>query len=373
MRASDGEIEALRAAVRDFLAGTFPEAAVRGAVEAGGDHDPRAWHTLSRELNLTGIGIPEALGGAGYSFRELGVVLEEFGATLAPVPLLSTAVAAAAVLATADAETAAALLPGLASGDVPATAVLTRPVGTAEDGDDGWVLDGTAAHVADGPAARLFVVRAVTSSGEVLLAVPADAPGVTVTRLEALDVLRPLAAVGFAGTPARLLARGPATGRWPALDVAIAAQLAAVAHEQVGGAARCLDDAVRYLTTRDQFGVLIGTFQALQHRCADVLTALDAARAVADDAGDRVAAALQAGAADAPADLHATAAGAAAWCAETYVRSAQENIQMHGGIGYTWEHDAHLHLRRAHADQLLYGTPREHRRVVADAMGIGPR
>jgi alkylation response protein AidB-like acyl-CoA dehydrogenase len=143
-------------------------------------------------------------------------------------------------------------------------------------------------------------------------------------------------------------------------------QLAAIACEQVGASARCLDLIVEYAKTRQQFGVAIGTFQAIKHRCADMLVELEAARSIAYYARDAVADAF-----DGPVDgLHATVACAAAWCAEAYVHLAHETIQLHGGVGFTWEHDAHLHLRRARADQLLYGTPRDHRRQLAEAMGI---
>jgi len=367
MRASDDEVEALRATARSFLTGALPPARVRAVLEAGGGYDRDAWHTLTRDLSLTGIAIPEEFGGAGYTFGELGVVLQEFGATLAPVPFLPTAVAACAVLALGDLPARRALLPELAAGDTVATAVLTGAALRAEERGGAWFVSGNAPHVPDGVHAHLAVVRADTEAGGELLAVRLDAGGVTVRPLTALDPLRPIAAVDFDGAPATLLGRGSITRPWLGLELAVSAQLVAVACEQVGGAARCLDMIVDYLKTREQFGVPIGSFQALKHRCADMLTSLEAARSIADDACERVAAAF---AGDGLATLHATAAAAAAWCADTYVHLAQENVQLHGGIGFTWEHDAHLHLRRARADQLLYGTPREQRRVVAAAMGI---
>jgi len=173
------------------------------------------------------------------------------------------------------------------------------------------------------------------------------------------------ATVEFTAAPARLVG----TGR-PALQLGADAQLAAVAGEQVGGAGRCLDRTVDYVKTRVQFGVPIGSFQAIKHRCADLLVELEAARSIAYHARDAVAAAFAG--ADADSHSHAAVAAAAAWCAQTYVHAAQETIQLHGGIGFTWEHDAHLHLRRARGDQLLYGTPREHRRELAVATGLAP-
>jgi alkylation response protein AidB-like acyl-CoA dehydrogenase len=348
MRATDDEIEQLRASVRAFLADTLPSAAVRAAIDTGA-FDAAAWRTLSGSLGLTGIGIPEQFGGAGYSFGELGVVLEEFGAALAPVPLLSTAVAAAAVLACDQDGPKRALLPALASGETIGAVVLGSGLTAAQAGD-GWTVSGTAGHVPDAARAQLFIVAA----GDALFAV--EAAAVAVRLLASLDGTRPIAAVEFAQAPATLLGRGAEL-----LDAARSAQLVAVACEQVGAAARCLELIVDYAKTRVQFGVLIGTFQAIKHRCADMLVELEAARSIAYHARDQ----LASGVVDA-----ATTAAAASWCAQTYVHLAQETVQLHGGIGFTWEHDAHLHVRRARADQLLYGTPREHRKALATAMGI---
>jgi alkylation response protein AidB-like acyl-CoA dehydrogenase len=193
--------------------------------------------------------------------------------------------------------------------------------------------------------------------------VRAGAPGATVRRLNALDGTRPVAAVDFDAAPAIRIGQGPAD--WRELEFAVCASLAALACEQVGGAGRCLDMSLHYARTRVQFGVPIGSFQAIKHRCADLLVELEAARSIAYHARDAVAAATME-----PAELRATVSAAASWCSDTYVHLAQQNIQLHGGIGFTWEHDAHLHLRRARSDQMLHGTPREHRRVLADAMGI---
>jgi alkylation response protein AidB-like acyl-CoA dehydrogenase len=358
MAASDDEIEQLRDSVRDFLAGTLPSAAVRAAIDSGG-FDRAAWRTLTQSLGLTGIGIPERFGGAGYTFGELGVVLEEFGAALAPVPLLSTVVAAAAILAGDQDEPKQALLPTLASGPTVATVILgagrtvsAGPVAGA------WTVSGTAGHVPDAAHAALFVVAAAVDGGsqEVLLAVDATAPGVAVRPLNGLDATRQIAVVELAGAPAALLGGGP-----DLLDRARAAQLAAIACEQVGAAARCLEMIVDYAKTRVQFGVPIGSFQAIKHRCADMLVELEAARSISYQARDQLAEGVT--------DM-ATASAAASWCAETYVHIAQETVQLHGGIGFTWEHDAHLHVRRARADQLLYGTPRDHRRTLANRVGI---
>jgi alkylation response protein AidB-like acyl-CoA dehydrogenase len=278
------------------------------------------------------------------------------------VPYLPTVVAAAAVLACAAEPDRGELLAEIASGATVAVPILTANL-HAEPHGAGWVVNGTATQVAAAPAAGLFVAAARTGAGRALLAVRTPAAGLTVRPLTSLDGTRPAGAVEFAGVPAQLLATGP--DAWPALRLACDTHLAALACEQVGGAARCLDLTVAYAKTREQFGVPIGSFQAIKHRCADLVVELEAARSVAYHARDRVAAAF-----DGDTDgVHADVAAAAAWCADAYVRAAQEAIQLHGGIGFTWEHDAHLHLRRARADQLLYGTPRDHRRELATAMG----
>jgi alkylation response protein AidB-like acyl-CoA dehydrogenase len=355
------ESEALREVVAAFVSDTFPSGEVRAAVEAG-TYSPSAWKTLSTSLGLTGIGIPETYGGAGYSARELGVVVEELGAGLAPVPLVSTVAAASTVLCCAEEDAKRAALPEIASGATVAVPILGADLRADRD-PDGWVVRGTASHVPDASAAGLFVVAAGTDAGAALFAVRAPGAGLTVRPLTSLDGTRPIGSVEFTAVAALQLGEGP--DEWPELVLARDVHLAVLACEQVGGAARCLDMTVAYAKTREQFGVPIGSFQAVKHRCADLVVELEAARSLAYDARERVAAAL-AGDAD---DVHASVAAAASWCAETYVHAAHEAIQLHGGIGFTWEHDAHLHLRRARADQLLYGTPREHRRELLTAMG----
>jgi alkylation response protein AidB-like acyl-CoA dehydrogenase len=357
----DDESAALRQVVREFVREAFPSAELREAIAAH-TYPPQAWRTLTTALGLTGIGIPEDFGGAGYTFRELGVVIEELGAGIAPVPLLSTVTAAAAVLSCADEAAKSAVLPEIASGATVAVPILDADLRLEQDGAR-WVVHGAAPHVADAAVAGLFVVAAHIGQGKALAAVRSPAAGLAVRPLDTLDGTRPAAAVEFDAVVAQPLGTGPQ--EWPALQLAQDVHLAALACEQVGGSARCLDMTVEYVKTRQQFGVPIGSFQAIKHRCADLVVELEAARSVAYPARDRVAAAI-----DGDTDgLHASVAAAAAWCADTYVHAAQEAIQLHGGIGFTWEHDAHLHLRRARTDQLLYGTPREHRRELVQAMG----
>jgi alkylation response protein AidB-like acyl-CoA dehydrogenase len=355
------EREALRQLVHEFVNDACPPAAVRAAIAAGTYPRP-AWLTLSATLGLTGIGIPERYGGAGATFAHLGVVIEELGAGLAPLPLVATAVAARAVLAGGDEAARASLLPDIATGALIAVPILRAEL-SAEPDAEGWLVHGSAGPVPDALAGGLFVVAACTNAGQALLAVRSPGAGVTVTPLNTLDGTRPAGTVEFTAAPAVLLGSGPT--QWPELELARDAHLAALACEQVGGAARCLDLIVAYAKTRVQFGVPIGSFQAVKHRCADLMVELEAARSIAYDARDRV----EAGFAGETDGVHASVAAAAAWCGQTYVHAAQQAIQLHGGIGFTWEHDAHLHLRRARADQLLYGSPRAHRRELIAAMG----
>jgi alkylation response protein AidB-like acyl-CoA dehydrogenase len=357
----DDESAALRQVVREFVSDVFPSAEVRAAIAAN-SYPRRAWQTLSTSLGLTAIGIPESYGGVGYTFRELGVVIEEFGAGLVPVPLVATATAAAAVLCCADEAAKGDVLPDIASGATVAVPILAADL-RAEKESGGWIVRGLASHVADAAAADLFVVAARVGQRQTLFAVRSPGAGLTVTPLNSLDGTRPLGAVEFTAAPAVRLGEGLV--EWPELVLARDVRLAAVACEQVGGAARCLEMTVAYAKTRQQFGVPIGSFQAVKHRCADLVVELEAARSLAYHARDRVAAAFEGELDGVPASV----AAAAAWCGQTYVHAAQEAIQLHGGIGFTWEHDAHLHLRRARADQLLYGAAREHRRALMTAMG----
>jgi alkylation response protein AidB-like acyl-CoA dehydrogenase len=352
---------ALRQVVRQFVTDAFPAAELRAAI-AVGTYPQAAWHTLTKTLGFAGIGIPERYGGAGHTFRELGVVIEEFGAGLAPVPFVSTAVAAAAVLCCGDEDAKGEVLPDIATGATVAVPILNADL-RADKSTRGWLVRGLAQHVPDASAAGMFVVAARTGAGRGLFAVRSLGAGLTIRPLNSLDGTRPLGAVEFAGASASQLGEGPED--WPELQLARDVHLAALACEQVGGAARCLDLSVAYAKTREQFGVPIGSFQAVKHRCADLVVELEAARSVAYHARDRVAAAF----AGDTEGTRASVAAAAAWCAETYVHAAQASIQLHGGIGFTWEHEAHLHLRRARSDQLLHGTPRDHRRELVAALG----
>ena len=226
---------------------------------------------------------------------------------------------------------------------------------TARRSGAGYLLDGRKSFVLDGMIADLILVAASSDDGPALFAVDGDAPGLTRHPMETLDLTRRQAVLTFSGTPARLVGEPGAAGQIVAQ--AIRGGVLALAAEQVGGAQRCLDMAVAYAKVRHQFGRAIGSFQAIKHMCADMLLEVESARSAAYQAAWS--------AADGAADLPLVASLAKAFCSEAYFHVAASNIQIHGGIGFTWEHDAHLYYRRAKSAEVMLGTPAAHRDVVA--------
>ncbi|GIE94357.1 acyl-CoA dehydrogenase family protein [Paractinoplanes rishiriensis] len=326
------ERRALADAVRGLLSGY--DARQAASLPAG--YDPALWTRLCKEIGVAGLAVPEEYGGAGATLLESCVVLAELGRTLMPAPLFSTVLAGQALLLTTDEEARARLLPGLATGDRTAVVILD-PVGAA-----GSRLTGEAHQVLDASAADTFLV----ATGDALYEVDAAAPGLTARDADALDPTRRLGTVTLDDTPGRRL---PGDNPLPALrDTA----LVALAAEQVGTATRALELTLDYTKTRVQFGRPIGSFQVLQHRLAEAHVRLEAATAAAEAAAD----ALVSGAPDAS----ERAAVAKVTCSETLQAIAAEMTQMHGGLAITWEHDAHLYLRRAWSSAQLFGTPATH-------------
>ncbi|ROO88894.1 acyl-CoA dehydrogenase [Actinocorallia herbida] len=357
----------LAAVVRRLLADHAPDAVVRGLMEGPTGHAPALWARLA-DLGLQGLAVPEEHGGAGCGFAELAVVLEELGRTLLPSPFLPSAVLAVqALLAADDAEAGAAYLPGIADGSLIATVALPMGDGTgagieAEAADGGaFLLTGTADLVLEAQVADLVLVAARTPSGPSLCAVRTGAPGVTVTPLPTLDQTRRLARVGLDRAEAALVGAEGEADRVLA-RVRDLAEIALSA-EALGGAQHCLDSSVAYAKVRHQFGKPIGSFQAIKHKCADLLMIIESARS---------AVAYAAGTADAapPADLAVTASLTKAHTADAYFTAASEMIQIHGGLGFTWEHDAHLHFKRAKSTQLLFATPTAHRARLAEHLAL---
>ncbi|MEU6347501.1 acyl-CoA dehydrogenase family protein [Streptomyces sp. NPDC046977] len=358
----------LRSAVRGLLADRCAPADVLAHVAGGASHDGALWRTLGREMGLAGLLVPEKLGGQGASAREAAVVLEELGAFVAPVPFLGSAVLATSALLAAGTEDADAVAARLAEGTEPA--VLAVPLPTAPDAafpatvraDADGVLTGRVTSVADGSAAGLLLVPALGPEGPELYAVRADAEGVEVSVPVPLDLTRPIADITFTGTSGRRVAGPGSAGA--AVRAALLTGAGLLASEQLGVAQWCLDETVRYLKERHQFGRVVGSFQALKHRFADLWLELVQARAAARNAADALARGDR--------EAAVAVAVAQAFCAPVAVRAAEECIQLHAGIGMTWEHPAHLYLKRAKADEIALGTPGRHRAALAALVDLPP-
>jgi len=364
------EQDELRKSVRRFLEDKSPETEVRRLMETTEGYDPAVWSQMAEQLGLQSLTIPEEFGGSGFSYVELTVVLEEMGAALLCAPFFSTvALGANAVLTSGDDKAKAYLLPGIASGETIATLAITEDSGRWDTGGitlaatpdgDGWKLNGHKSFVLDGHVADLVLVAGRTDAGISLFGVKGDADGLTRTPLATMDQTRKQARLEFADTPAWLIGTdgGAETGLSKTLDLAAVA----LAAEQVGGAQRCLDSSVEYAKTRIQFGRPIGSFQAIKHKCADMLLEVESAKSAAYYAGWA--------AAEDSDELPVVASLAKSYCSEAYFHAAAENIQIHGGIGFTWEHPAHLYFKRAKSSELLLGDPSYHRELLAQRIGI---
>jgi len=346
--ADTAEQAALREAVRAFAGRHAGREQVRATMASPDGYDLKVWERLTGELGLTALAVPERHGGAGAGPREVAVAVEELGRVLLPSPYLSSAVTALTLTRAAeDGDGAAAAeryLPGLADGSVIGALALDADA-TAADG----TVSGVARHVVDGAVAGLLLVRC---DDRLLAVAAADA---TVEPLDTLDQTRRQATARFDCAPA--LAAGSAAAALALHRVLLAAECSAAAEH-------CLGVTVDYLKTRRQFGRPIGSFQALQHRAADLAVAVTAARATAQ-------AAVWTAAAD-PAALAPLAPLAALHCSRTFRQAAAEMIQLHGGIGFTWEHEAHLYFKRATATQLLLGPVGALRTEIGREAGLLP-
>lgn len=375
--ARTAEQEMLRETARRFLDDKAGLDVVRTLMETEEGFDERLWGDIATQ-GWQAMAIPEEYGGAGFSFMEVAILMEEMGRSLFPAPYLSSIVLGAGlVLEAGTDEQKASMLPGVAAGEMRLAVAHLEPMGewdadgvamlAARDGDD-VVLDGTKAYVIDGHTAHTLIVvaREPGSTGEAgitLVVVPADTPGLTATRVETLDQTRKQATVEFSGVRVPSSAvLGEAGAGWAPLARTLALASVALAFEQVGGAAACLDMAVDYAKQRIQFGRPIGSFQAIKFKCADMLVDLESARSAAYYAGWA--------ASEGDPDLAIAAPLAQAHCSEAYFHCAAENIQVHGGIGFTWEHDAHLYFKRAKSDELMFGSPADHRAALAARLGL---
>lgn len=364
------EQEELRKVVKDFLNAKSDEATVRELMETESGYDQAVWNQMAEQMGLQGLVIPEEFGGSGFSFVELVVVLEEMGRRLLCAPYFSTVVLAAQTLLHSGDEAAKKdLLPGIASGETVATLAYTEPNGRWDDSavtmtatQDGgtWKLTGEKLYVLDGHTADLVITAARTDAGISLFAVAGDAAGLTRTALSTMDQTRKQARLEYDGVEGRLI--GTDGGGWDVLSTVLDLAAVALAAEQVGGGQEVLEMAVQYAKDRVQFGRPIGSFQAIKHKCADMLLEVESAKSAAYYAGWC--------ASELNDELPSVASLAKAYCSEAYFHAAAENIQIHGGIGFTWEHPAHLYFKRAKSSELLFGDPTYHRELLAQRIGI---
>ena len=368
-----GEAETeLRAAVRALLTDRCGWPEVLARTETPQAYDTGLWQVLAAEVGCAGLLIPEGNGGAGASYREAAVVAEETGRAVAPVPFLGSAVVAtAALLAAGGDELLTALAAGAATvalavpfaaapGARPEPTVrLGTPAPSLDGGDPGYRLTGSVAGVADALPADVLIVPADGVPYGLYAVRAAEA---RMTPVVSLDMTRQLADLTFDNTPGRRITTGAVAEG--AVAAALTAGAAMLAAEQLGAAERCLEITVAYLKERRQFARPVGSFQALKHRAADLWVGVTQARAAARYA----AACLAAGDPDTPVAV----ALAKAACSDIAVRAAQECVQLHGGIGFTWEHPAHLYLKRAKSSSIGFGTPDRHRASLAGLADLGP-
>ncbi len=358
------EQHALRAATRGLLSARAGREALRDYVDHGARYDRDLWKTMACELGVHSINIDEKYGGAGGTLTDLTIVVEETGAALLCSPFFATVVLAATPLTHCDDDSAKQrILPAIAAGQMTATLVGWRDSTlSASATPTGWRLDGSAEYVVDGEVVDVLLAIAETPSGPEMFLIEASSSGVTAAAAPVLDPTRRLATIEFTDAVGDLVTfnRG-----WEAtVPQILALARVALAAEQVGGAQRCLDMAVDYAKSRQQFGRPIGGFQAVKHRCANMYVDVQSARAALRHAAWAHT--------ERPEAFESASRVAAAIASEAFYRVAAHNIQIHGGIGYTWEHDAHLYLKRAISSARLLGTPAEHRDVVALGIGLGP-
>jgi len=370
------EQEELRASARAFLADHSGSEAVRAAMESEAGHDPGLWKRMADELGWPALTVPEAAGGIGLGPVELCALMEVMGEFLLCSPFFaSVCLAGQAVVEAGSPEQQQRWLGPLAEGGARGALATSEPdlawdavAATATRQGDAYRIDGVKRYVIDGHCADWVAVsaRAPGSSGEAgisLFALPADSAGLTRTPLPGMDQTRRQAELRFMGVvvPAsdRLGEEGAGAG---ALRRTLDRAAIALAAEQVGGAQRCLDDSVAYAKEREQFGRPIGSFQAIKHKCADMMVKVETARSAAYYAA--------CAAAEMPDVLARAASLAKAYCSEAFYHCAGESIQIHGGVGFTWEYDAHLYFKRARAGEALLGTPDWHRERVAREIGL---
>ena len=361
----------LRRAARRFLEVASSEERVRAAMETEQGYDTGVWEQLSEELAWTALTIPEEYGGLGMTYRDLHPLMEEMGRALLCSPFFSTiCLGANALLLGGSDDQKRRYLPGIAAGET--TATLTHTDGgdaTYSPNETGYILRGEKRFVLDGHTADLLIVLARSESSKggeevSLFLVPGDAEGVKRAWLPTMDQTRRLASVelGDVAVPADALLGQEGGGSdlcGQTLDLA----RIALAAEQVGAAEMCLEMSVEYAKVRKQFGRPIGSFQVIKHQCADMLVEVEFARSAVYNAAFE--------SEEDPESASIAAQMAKSYCSEAYLDVANRNIQVHGGMGFTWEHGAHLYFKRAKASEVLFGSPIFHRERMAASLGFG--
>ena len=361
----------LRATLRRFFETRSPEAAVRNAVDNEPGYDVELWRPMADQLGLPGLGLPEIYGGSGFGELETTIVFEELGRALVPSPFFPTiALAAELLMALGDEDANARYLPQIARGELVATVAIAEPDGSwhcpdssdvvATERDGRWRLSGEKTVVLSADSAGLMLVTVVANGATSVYAVDPVTAGVSIVPLTALDLTRRQSKVRFEDAPAALIGHhGDAAG--PLASTLDHAALA-LAAEQTGAAGHLMQLCVDYAKMRNQFGSPIGAFQAIKHKLADMAFDVERMDSIVRHAATAAACGAQ--------DFPVVAAAAKVFCSEAFFRVAAEAIQVHGGIGFTWEHQAHLYFRRAKSSEYLLGSPLKHRELLLAKLGV---
>jgi alkylation response protein AidB-like acyl-CoA dehydrogenase len=356
----DSQIREMRTMMRTFLREEVSARHTLQRLETYPVLDDKTWRLMVEQLGLSSLIVPESLGGQGFGFDMMGLVLEEMGREVCPGPFFATSLLATrCLLMCENEEVSHLLLERIAAGEATATVAFfepgsrwsTEPSTTAKPMDTGWQLSGSKDLVIDGATADIVLVSARIDADTTGVFV-VDSSHIIRTPISVLDLTRPLARIDLDSVPAQLLS-------WDArkvLDNLLAGALAGLACEQAGGLAACLDLVVEHTSNRVQFGRQLATFQAVRHRCADMFVLAETSSAAAQAAVTSVMN-------DDEAAFNSRLA--AAWCSDSYLAASAQAIQLLGGIGFTWEHPAHLYFKRAKSSQVLFGTPSQHRVSIA--------
>jgi len=364
------EQDLLRATARDFLTAQSPMASVRAAMDRGDLYASDIWARMA-ELGWMGLAIPGGYGGSGLGPVELSIVAEELGRSLTPVPFLPTQVAARAICDGGSGAQKQRWLAAISNGDAIGTLAFDEPHDPATGARavrdaDGWLLRGCKWFVPDAQIADLLVVTARIDSADAgfgWFEVPRDTPGVAVEPMISMDPLRRWSVVTFDAVrlPTAALLGGD-SGADRGLDRTLAFARVAICAEMLGGAEACLETSVAHAKQREQFGHPIGSYQAIKHKCADMLLQVESARSITYYAAWAIATQRD--------DAQLRASMAKAYLSEVYPNISGENIQIHGGVGFTWEYDCHLFFKRAQCDSMWLGDGAQHRERVAQLLEI---